>query len=247
MARYMTARAIIAAKDSRDDARSILTDVTEKNAGSMAASFAYLELARLAKKDDPKASATFYANAFDMRYYSSDAAPQAMYEYAGFVRDVLHSQDSANAVFDELTRRYLIQTNIGARAQLQIVASLIASGEHGKAIARLEKVAAAHSDDAMGATATLDIADQYVALGNHSKALATFDHAREVFDLSGDQLGRSYLGSARAETKLAQKKKAIATLRAMLKVRGIPSSKREQAQALLQTLAPVKKKKPKHK
>ncbi|MBS1904230.1 MAG: tetratricopeptide repeat protein [Bacteroidetes bacterium] len=246
MARLMTARSIIAGKGSHDDARAILADVTLHNAASMAASMAYLELARLAKKDEQKNVATYYTNAFDMRYYSSDAAPQAMYEYAVYVRDGMHLADSSNAIFDELTRRYLIQTNIGARAQLQVASSLINSGEHAKAITRLETVAAAHTGDAIGAGATLDLADQYVALGNHAKALAVFDHSRDVFDLTGDQLGRSYLGSARAQVKLAQKKKAIATLHAMLKLRGIPSSKREQAQALLQTLAPVKKKK-KHK
>jgi len=246
LSRLMAARSILASKGSRDEARKILVELTSSFAQSNAASFAYLELARMAKKDDPKAVSGFYTGAFDLRYYSSDAAPTAMYEYASYLRDAMHQPDSAYTVFDELTKRYLVQTNIGARAQLQIVSSLVAQGEYSKAIARLEHVAAAHDDDAIGASATLDIADQYVALGNHAKALATFDHVREVFDLNGDQLGRSYLGSAREEVKLAQKKKAIATLRKMLTIRGIPGAKREQAQTLLQTLAPAKKKK-KHK
>ena len=243
MYRVLLARAMLSAGRSHAEPAKILTDVIERYPDRDAASFGLLTLARMAKKDDLENVASLYKRAFDMRYYSSDSAPVAMYEYGTWLKETANKLDSANAVFDELTKRYLIETNIGAKAQLQIVSTLIASGEHAKAITRLERITSAHSDDAIGASATLEIAEQCAIIGEHTKALATFDHVREVFDLSGEQLGESYLGSARSEVKLGKKKVAITALRKMLTLHQIPQSKRQQAQTLLQTLAPAKKKK----
>ncbi|HYM21451.1 MAG TPA: tetratricopeptide repeat protein [Candidatus Kapabacteria bacterium] len=242
MAQLMIARSILADKGSHSDARAILNNIIQKYSHSDAAPFSYLDLARLAKKDSPDEAPMFYRNAFDIQYYSSEAAPRAMYEYAVYLRDGLQNSDSANAVFDELTKRYFIETSIGAKAEMQVVAALLANGERSKAIARLERISAAHTDDNIGASATLDLADQYFQAGSIKKAFDTYEHLRDVYDLGPDELGRAYLGSAHSMLRLAEKKKAVALLHMMRTVRGISVARRAQAEQLLATLLPAKKK-----
>lgn len=244
--RLMTAKSIIAAKGSRETAKKIFVDIAEKNSASDAAPFAYFELARLAKKDNPEEAPKYYTSAFDFRYYSSDVAPQAMFEYGKYLNDELGKTDSAFVIFDDLTKRYLIETSVGAKAQMQNIAILLDKGKRQEAMTRLQKVAVAHSGDAIGAESSLQLADLIYQSGSFKKALDTYDHLRETESLSNDQLGRAYLGSAHSYVKLSEKKKAILLLHRVLSMRGISSSSKADAQALLQTISPAKKAK-KHK
>ncbi len=244
--RLMTAKSIIAAKGSRETAKELFLDIAEKNNSSDAAPFAYFELARLAKKDSPEEAPKYYTSAFDFRYYSSDAAPQAMFEYGKYLNDELGKADSAFVIFDDLTKRYLIETSVGAKAQMQNIAILLDKGKRAEAMTRLQKVAVAHSGDAIGAESSLQLADLIYQSGSFKKALDTYEHLRETESLSSDQLGRAYLGSAHSYVKLSEKKKAILLLHRVVSMRGVSSSSKADAQALLQILSPAKKAK-KHK
>jgi tetratricopeptide (TPR) repeat protein len=180
-----------------------------------------------------------------VKYYSSDAAPTAMFEYAKYIRDEQSNIDSAVIIFNDLTKRYLIETSVGAKAQLEIVGILLAAGDKQQAMNKLQQVASAHSDDAIGTSSSLQLADLYYQTGAYKKALDGYTHIRETAALSSEQLAQSYLGSGRSYAKLSEKKKAILDLRKVLSMRGISASKKEQAQELLQVLAPAKKTKKK--
>ncbi len=244
--RLMTAKSILAGKGSQETAKEIFLDIAEKNSSSDAAPFAYFELARLAKKNTSGEAPKYYTSAFDFRYYSSDAAPQAMFEYGKYLNDELGKTDSAFVIFDDLTKRYLIETSVGAKAQMQNIAILLDKGKRAEAMTRLQKVAGAHSGDALGAESSLQLADLIYQSGSFKKALDIYDHLRETESLSSDQLGRAYLGSAHSYIKLSEKKKAIILLHRVVSMRGVSSSSKSEAQTLLQTLSPAKKAK-KHK
>src|SRR5437867_1127947 len=96
----------------RDKGYKLFREVTEKYPHSNAAPFAYLEMARMlqSSQDSFDVAVAFFRRAFDMEFYSSEAAPIAMFEYAGFVGNDLALADSAIAIYDELSRRYFIET-----------------------------------------------------------------------------------------------------------------------------------------
>jgi TolA-binding protein len=239
-ARVMIGKAIAASGGSRGEAQKIFVDVTDRYASSDAASFAYLELARLAKKDEPLRVPEYYTKAFAMNYYSSDAAPQAMLEYGRYWKE--SNQDSATAIFEELTKRYLLETSVGAKAQLEIVSMLLSSGNRTAAISKLENIVKAHEGDAIGISSTFQLADLQYQSGAFKKALELYKDPLE-YDLTNEQLAISYIGGAKCHIKLSQKKDAIQLLRKVGSLRGISGARREQAQELLQPLLPKKKKK----
>lgn len=213
---------------------------------SDAASFAYLELARGEKKATHKEKAAeYYTKAFSWQYYSSDAAPEAMYEYAGYMRNTIGDQDSAVSIYAELTRRYLIETSVGAKAQLETSEILLAKGKRNDALAGLEKVANAHAGDQLAAESQLGMASIHRMERAYKKALEEYDNARSQ-SLTPDQMGRSLLGSAEMLIATGNKAKAGTRLHTLISSRGIPSEYRARGEDLWEKLHPKKKTSSKH-
>lgn len=240
---YYTGRTY-AKRGSNDLARATYQQVIDSFPASDAASFALLELARGERENNNyKQAANYYTRAFDYQYFSSDAAPQAMFEYGQLCLDKLNNEDSAITVFDELTKRYLIETSVGGKAQIEIADILLGNGKESEAISRLDKLAAARKGDPMASEIYLKLAGIYRRSGTNRKALAAYDNAREETSRTPDQLGRSLVGSAEMLMATGDKRKAKAVLRSTIDNKSVPREYRIKASSLWDSLQPKKKKK----
>lgn len=231
-------------RGSDDMAKATYLEVIDSFPTSDAASFALLELARgerLLKNFTQAAS--YYTRAFDYQYFSSDAAPQAMFEYGQFCLNELKNEDSAITVFDELTTRYLIETSVGGKAQIEIANILLGNGKENEAISRLDKLATARKGDPMASEVYLKLAGIYRRTGASRKALAAYDNAREEASRTSDQLGKSLVGSAEMILATGDKRKAKTLLRSTIDNKGVPREYRIKASSLWDLLQPKKKKK----
>lgn len=237
----------LAASGKTDSALAKYHDIVRIYTNSDASSFALLELARNEKKNErSRKAAEYYTQAFSLDRFSSDAAPTAMYEYAGFLRTTLNDPDSALHIYDELTRRYLIDTRVGSMAQHEAAEILLDQGKQTAAITRLEKIATAHVGEMLAAETHLDIAAIYRKSSGSKKALEEYDAARSQRDCTNDQYARSMLGSAEMLIALGAKAKAKSLLREIAEDRSYSRLHREKAGALIEQLSPKKKKKGKH-
>lgn len=231
-------------RGSNELAKATYQEVIDSFPTSDAASFALLELARSEREgNNYKQAASYYTRAFDYQYFSSDAAPQAMFEYGQFCLSELKNEDSAITVFDELTKRYLVETNVGGKAQIEIADILLGNGKESEAISRLDKLAAARKGDPMASEVNLKLADIYRRNGSNRKALAAYDNAREEASRSSDQLGRSLIGSAEMLIATGDKRKAKTLLRSTIDNKSVPREYRVKASSLWDSLQPKKKKK----
>jgi TolA-binding protein len=231
-------------RGSGDMAKATYQEVIDSFPASDAASFAFLELARAEKESNSlKQAASYYTRAFDYQYFSSDAAPQAMFEYGQFCLDELKNEDSAITVFDELTKRYLIETNVGGKAQIEMADILLGNGKEGEAISRLDKLAAARKGDPMASEAYLKLAGIYRRNGSSRKALAAYDNAGEEASRTPDQFGRSLVGSTEMLLATGDKRKAKTLLRSTIDNKSVPREYRIKASSLWDSLQPKKKKK----
>jgi tetratricopeptide (TPR) repeat protein len=245
MSKYLLAKAV--SYYDKDKASGLYNDVTEAYPHSNAAPLAYLALARYEKieKENVKKAAEFYMKSFGMEYYSSEAAPQAMFEYGGFLarKDMGNNPDSAVRIYDELTARYLIETTIGGRAQFEAAEVLRVHGKESEGIKKLDNLAAAQEGYELAAEARLRIGELYRSKGSIKKALNEFDRAREDNSTTKDQLARSYIGSAECHIALGDKKTSRQLLANVLSIRGISYLHRDAARKLLDSITPKKKKK----
>lgn len=243
MSRYMLGKAV--SGSDKGKAYGIYKDVTETYQHSDAAPYAFLAMARIDRNDkgNNANSAASYTKAYDMEYYSSEAAPQAMFEYANYLKTDLSDPDSALHIYDELIRRYLLETTIGGRSQLEASEILLASAKKNEAISRLEKLAKAQEGYELAAESRLRLAQLFRRDGSTKKALAEFEMAREDNSTTKDQLARSYIGSAECQIASGNRKAAKQLLAELLVTRGIPKSRRDAASQLLESITPKKKKK----
>ncbi len=243
MSKYMLGKAT--SFSDKDKAFDLYSVVAEKYPHSNAATFAYFAMARLERNErkEKNKAAEYYTKAFDMEFYSSEAAPQAMFEYAGFIRNDLGKPDSAIRIYDDLTNRYFIETTIGGKSQLETAEILLSSGKRNDAVLRLQKLADAQEGYELAAEARLRLAALYTRDGATRKALAEFDRAREDNITTKEQLGKSYIGSAECNIAIGDKKTARQVLAELLVTRGISQSRRETAKQLLESITPKKKKK----
>jgi TolA-binding protein len=240
---YYTGKAY-AKRGSSIMAKVTYEDVSYSFPTSDAAAFALLELARIERENNNhEQAAIHYTRAFDYQYFSSDAAPEAMFEYGQFCLDKLNNEDSAIAVFDELTKRYLIETSVGGKAQIEIVDILLKNGKESEALSRLDKLATARKGDPMASEVYLKLAGIYRRSGISRKALASYDNAREEASRTPDQLGRSLVGSVEMLLATGDKRKAKALLRSTIDNKGVPREYRIKASSLWDSLQPKKKKK----
>jgi TolA-binding protein len=241
---YYTGKAY--AKHGSDElARAAYNEVIDSFPTSDAASFALLELAREERsKNNFKVAAGYYTRAFDYQYYSSDAAPNAMFEYAVMLSEEVHDADSAIVIFDELTKRYLIETTVGGKAQIEISDILLAKGKENDATVRLEKLAISRKGDPMAADVYLKLAGIYRRNGANRKALTAYDNAREEASRTPEQHGRSLIGSSEMLLATGDRKKAKTLLRSTIDNKSVPREYRIKASSLWDSLQPKKKKKP---
>lgn len=235
-ARYYEARATLAAGDTARGIEILRSTATD-HASHDAAPFAYFELARVSRRQGniPEAS-QYYVSAFREEYYSSDAAPQAMSEYAQMLID-MDRQDTALAVLREITGRYTVQTSVGARAQMR-VASLVASTWPEEARALLEAVAQARVKDAIGGSAVVQIGEIDLGAGRYSQALQEFARAKKDYTRGIEAETRRLFGVARAQEALGRKGDAAYALRVLLGTKGVASADRARAQEWLSRVAP---------
>ncbi len=243
MVRYMLGKAL--SFSSKEKAYDLYAEVTGKYTHSNAAPYAYLAMARIQRSErvNKEKAAEFYTKAFDFEYFSSEAAPQAMFEYAGFVRNDLGKADSALRIYDELTDRYLIETTIGGKSQLEAAEILLSHSKRSDAVTKLEKLATAQEGYELAAESRLGLGQLYKREGVLKKALVEFDRAREDNTTTKDQLARSYIGSAECHIAAGDKKMARAILAELLVTKGIAKSRRDAARELLDSIMPKKKKK----
>jgi tetratricopeptide (TPR) repeat protein len=254
-AKLMLARSINTAT-SFERPRAILTELTQQYPDRDIASFAYLELANLAEDAEPRAGnedwahpAEYFMHAYDMKYFSSEAAPEAMYEYARYLSDKAtnphrgENQALAVSIYDELVNRYSAETTIGGKALLQAGVILLRESKHAAAIAHLEKLAEAQEGYEIAAEARLQLGQIYKGEGQFKKAAIEFTHARNDNTASINQLGRSYIGSAECYIASGDKKDARKDLAELLSTHGMYKKYRDSAKELLESITPKKKKK----
>jgi TolA-binding protein len=235
-ARYYEARSTLAAGDTAQGIEMLLSTTSEYSSHD-AAPFAFYELARVNRRQGNIAEASkYYTSAFREQYYSSDAAPQAMSEYAQMLID-LDREDSAIAVLREITDRYTVQTSAGARAQMR-VALLIADKHPADARALLESVAQSRVKDAVGGSAVVQMGEIDLQSGKFSDALREFARAKKDYPLGIESETRRLFGVARAQEALGRKGDAAYALRVLLATKGVAAADRVRAQEWLSRIAP---------
>lgn len=233
------------AKRGADElATSTYNEVIDSFPTSDAASFALLELARRERANNNfKEAAAYYTRAFDYQYYSSDAAPVAMFEHAQVLQALLKDVDSIVTVYDEITKRYLIETSVGGNAQLEIIGLLLDNNRESAAITRLENLAATRKGDPMASDAYLRLAGIHRQNRANRKALEAYNNARDEVSRTPDQFGRSLVGSSEMLLALGEKRKAKILLRSTIDNKSVPREYRIKADSIWDSLQPKKKKK----
>jgi TolA-binding protein len=239
-AKYYEAKATILAGDTLRGIQLLQTTATE-HADHSAAPFSYFELARvLRRQGNMQDAARNYGLAFQDKYYSNDAAPQAMSEYAQMLID-MDREDSAITVLLGITDRYTVQTSAGARAQMR-VASLTASRQPTESRALLQAVAQARLRDAIGGSAVVQLGETELQAGRFTAALQEFARAKKDYTLGIDAETRRLFGVARAQEALGRKGDAAYALRVLLGTKGISANDRARAQEWLARVAPRRSK-----
>ncbi len=202
---------------------------------------AYLDRARIEDtRIDTGTAARDFEQAFQDRYYSADAAPEAMYEYGNTLASS-HNTDSAIAVLTALSTRYPIEASISARGAISAGELLTARHENDSARSLFERVIAAHPADEWGGRAEVATGKAYLGESNWQAALSAFEAARHTPHPSPELEGQTLFGLAHTEAHLGRKAEAIRDLRLLLSVRGAPAGIRAPAESLLHELQPPKK------
>lgn len=239
-AKYYEAKATLLAGDTTKGIQLLRMTATE-HADHNAAPFSYFELARVMRRQgNIQEAAQNYTLAYQEKYYSSDAAPQAMSEHAQMLLDI-DREDSAIAVLREITERYTVQTSAGARAQMR-VASIIAGRDASASRALLESVAQARVRDAIGGSAVVQMGEMDLNAGRYTAALQEFARAKKDYTLGIDAETRRLFGVARAQEALGRKGDAAYALRVLLGTKGISANDRARAQEWLARVAPRRSK-----
>jgi TolA-binding protein len=203
---------------------------------------AYLDLAHIEKmRKHLDTAAIDFEHSFQNRYYSADAAPEAMYEYGQMLAEEKKT-DSAIRVLITLSTRYPIEASVSARGVLRAGELLEAEQKHDSARDVYARVIAAHTKDIYGGAAEVRVGETYLAESNWSAAANAFASAKRGFQLSAESEGQSWFGLAQANVHLGKNAEAIRDLRTMLALRGVTAEQRASAESLLTTLQPHPKK-----
>jgi TolA-binding protein len=214
--------------------------VNREHPDADAAAFSWLQLARIsrARKQTFEAS-NDYRTAFDQRFYSSDAAPEAFAEYAEYLVE-RSMKDSAITMLHTLAYLYSVQTRTGAKAELRASELLEAEGKHNQAEAELLLVAE-HRTDEIAGTARIRLGYAAIRTTQWKEALTEFAKAKSEDVLSDDLEMRRLFGVAQAAIALKQKPVAIAALKSLLSDYYLSASEKERATGMMDKINPPKK------
>lgn len=237
-ARLLLGRATLASGDTTN-ALTIFGSVIDTFAGSDAAANAYLERARVEKKQKNAGAATADFNALlAMDYFSTDAAPQAMTEYAQFLADQ-NQKDSAIAVLQLLASRYPAETRIVARGLLTAGGYYSDLGKDDQALQAYNRVVTAHDKDLYGGSARTRRGEIYLKQDRNEDAITEFTTARKNSSLTEETEVRRLMGLSKAYIATGKKSDAATTLRALLK-HDLSDTDQRSAEQMLASVAPKK-------
>lgn len=241
-AELLIAESELATQDTASAMHQLDTVISRYDSLPEIAAQAYLDLARTQKaRRNFDTAAMDFEHAYQDRYFSADAAPQAIYEYGEMLSEE-KKVDSAIQVFELLSTRYPIEASIAARGAIHAGELLESVQRHDSARNIYARVIAAHSKDEFGGAAQVQTAETYLAQANWSVAAAAFETAKHDFHLTPESDGESLFGLARANVHLGKKAEAIRDLHSLLAMHGVPGEVRASAESLLTTLQPRPKK-----
>ncbi len=239
-AELLIARAALLGRDTTA-ALSQLALVIAKYDSLDIASEARLDRARMERKQNMLGQAAAdFQSAYDLRYYSSDAAPLAMYEYSEMIADT-KKPDSAIAVLRDLSHRYPIESSIAARGALRAGELLAAKRSYSEARIEFNRITEAHTNDVWGGAAAVRIGETYASEKNFKQAVTGLTGAKDNFPLSTESDARRLLLLGEAQLALGRKAAAAQSLRELLRIPGITARQRATADSLLSEIAPPKK------
>ena len=241
-AELLIAESQLATGDTASATNQLDTVITRYDSLPEVAAQAYLDRARIERaRNNTDTAAMDFERAFQDRYYSADAAPEAMYEYGQFLAEERRT-DSAIWVWTWLSTRYPIEASIAASGAIRAGELLESDQKQDSARSIYARVITAHPKDEFGGAAETQTGETYLAQANWREAATAFETARRVFHLTPESDGQSLFGLARANVHLGRKAEAIRDLHLMLSLRGVPAEERISAESLLRQLQPPAKK-----
>jgi TolA-binding protein len=217
-----------------------LAEVIVKYDSLDVASDAHLERARIFRRQNQHAAAAEdYQVAFSDLHYSSDAAPQAMIEYAEMLTDD-KKIDSAKTIFHALSTRYPIEASISSRGAIRAGELLASRGETDSARAEYNRVTAVHPKDAIGGAAIVRIGESYNIDKSYKLSIPVLENARKTYPLSNESEARRLFALAEAQVATGKNAAAAQLLRELVKSPGITVHQRTTAVAILAQITPEK-------
>ncbi len=243
-AELMLGESELATGDTASALAQIDTVASRYDSLSEAAS-AWLDLARVerARRNTDSAAMTFQRS-FQDRYYSFDAAPEAMFEYGEMLAE-RRRNDSAIQVLLDMSHRYPMEASISARGAIRAGELLASTQKFDSARSVFRSIMDVHSKDILGGAAAVQSGETYRTESDWSNAVTVLANAKHDFPLTPETDGSRLLGLARADIHLGKKAEAIRNLHQLLSIHGILASERSSASALLDELQPPVKKKSK--
>ncbi len=203
---------------------------------------AHYELARIRCAElRPEEASKEYSNAFGPDYFSSDAAPKALAEYAEYLAE-RNQKDSAITILHLLADRYTLETRAGARAEVRAAQLLEDLNRKSEAQAVLVRVANARTD-MLGGAAVVRLGETYLHDTTWRSALSEFALAHSKYPLAEESEVRRLFGVAEASIALKMKPQAIGALHALINDHTLTEHDRQRASRMLAPLVPAKKSK----
>lgn len=241
-ANFLEARSYLAMGDTAKAYESFST-IARLYDSTASAPLSFLELARIERsRSNITQASERYKAAYASRYFSNDASPVAMTEHADMLL-ALERDEEAMPILREITARYLIETRVGARAQMRLASVLDEAGQEDEARRLLTEVGNARLKDAVGGAAVVQLGEIEMKNSRWSEALTQLARAKKDYTLGQDAEIKRLFGVARSQEALGKKADAAYALRVLLTQRGLSASDRERASEWLQRIAPRRAKK----
>jgi TolA-binding protein len=233
-------RALVLSGDTAAALTQFSSVITQSDSSSSIAAQAYLERARIERSQKNYAvAAQDYQLASLRRYYATDAAPVALWEYAQMLVEE-HQSDSAIAAFRDLSVRYPIEASLPARAAIREAELLSDLNQDEQAMSELRRVIAAHPKDVYGGAATVRIAMIHADNQAWPSAADVAVQARRDFALGAESEAKRLFILGIAHSHLGRKSDALKELRSAVAIKSLSPADRETANRLIAELTPRK-------